>query len=80
MKTLSRLESDQTVYNAVGFDWWHSGPSLDRVFGPGVVGFFAVDRNEGKPVGVLLRAANERFADLALYVEPFTHNAAFITA
>jgi GNAT superfamily N-acetyltransferase len=74
-----------------------------------VVGLFAIDRKESKPVGVLrafsddvtfawiseicvfpshqrqgvgtrlIQAANERFAHLALYAEPFTHNAAFIT-
>ena len=102
-------EDIQIVYNAVGFDWWQSDPPLERVFGPGVFGFFAIDRKAGKPVGVLrafsdevtvawiseicvlpshqrqgvgtrlMRAANERFADLALCAEPFTHNAPFIT-
>jgi GNAT superfamily N-acetyltransferase len=74
-----------------------------------VVGFFAIDRQEDKPVGVLrafsdevtvawnseicvmpshqrqgigarlMKAANERFADLALYGEPFTQNVEFVT-
>jgi GNAT superfamily N-acetyltransferase len=108
---LSRVSTGdiRAVYNAAGFEWWHSDPPLDRVFGPGVVGIVAIDRKAGKPVGVLrafsddvtvawiseicvlpshqrqgvgtrlMQAANERFADLALYAAPFTHNAAFIT-
>ncbi len=108
---LSRVtvEDIQAVYNSVGFEWWSSDPSLNQVFGPGVIGFFAIDRKEGRPVGVLrafsdevtvawiceicvmpshqhkgigtrlMNAANQRFANLALYVEPFTHNVDFIT-
>ena len=108
---LSRVTTEGilAVYNAVGFEWWSSGPSINQVFGPGVVGFFAIDSQEGKPIGVLrafsddvtvawvceicvlpsrqrkgigsrlMKAANERFANLALYAEPFTHNVDFIT-
>jgi GNAT superfamily N-acetyltransferase len=108
---LSRVTSQdvQTVYNSVGFEWWMSNPQFNQVFGPGVIGFFAIDRKEGRSVGVLrafsdevtvawiceicimpshqrkgigtqlMNAANQRFANPALYVEPFTHNMEFIT-
>ena len=106
---LSRVTEAQVsaVYDSVGFGWGEPS-GLERLFGPGCYGFFAIDRSQQRPVGLLralsddftvawisevcvmpshqrqgigrqlMQAANERFRRLALYAEPFTHNAEFV--
>lgn len=57
---LSRITDEQmcAIYDAVGFSLTGTARSVDRLFGPGVFGFLALDRETGEPVG-LLRALSD---------------------
>ena len=57
---LSRVTPEQVeaVYESVGFGWSYKPLPLERLFGPGVFGFFALDRQDGRLVG-LLRALSD---------------------
>ena len=52
---LSRVTDQQVaaIYELVGFGLTGPARSLDRLFGSGVFGFFAIDRESEQPVGVL---------------------------